>query len=345
MPLPRTICYNQSNQLHTGVRTLIDSAVILAVSAPAHRSQLTGQRPSAMLPALGKPMVVRVMDRLYQAGIRQYIVVIGINEGSVASYLNKQWMPDAKVEFVLKSNEAFATILARIAEKLDRPFLIASYNNFTYERYLQSLLKEHTDFPDHLILAGANLTLSPQAENYYALLDDNAIQSITIEAPDKDTPHLTLAELAICGQSLVDHLKTIDDEQANLYGRNLFQLAQTYATTEDARLMTDRTSWILRVESDAGLLMLNKRLLDDSNDSHILSELPYSVKVIPPVRIDPQVSVGQSAIIGPHVYVERGSSIGYGAKLTNALVLEHSTVPADSKIDGAIVTTKGIISL
>jgi NDP-sugar pyrophosphorylase family protein len=324
---------------------LIDSAVILAVSASAHRSQLTENRPKAMLPALGKPMVVRVMERLYRAGIRQYYVIVGINEGAVASYLNKQWKPDAKIEFILKGNESIPAILSKAAKRIDRPFLVASYNSFTYERFIESLLKESETNPDQLILVGAQLTLSPQAVNYYAILEDRKVVEIVNQKPAKDISNYVLAELVVCGQHFLDYIKNMDDKKASGYGKNLFQMIHQYVSTDEAQTFVDETSWILAVESDKDLLTLNKRLLEDSNDSHILSELPYTARVIPPVRIDPQVSVGQGVVIGPHVYVERGSSIGYGAKIKNALILERSNVASDANIDGGIVTRNGVIKL
>ena len=322
---------------------MIDSAIILAVSAATQRSNLTEERPSAMLPALGKPMVVRVMDRLYQAGIRQYVVVVGINEGAVASYLNKQWKPDAKIEFLLRANESTGTLITRIAHKLDKPFLLASYNTFTNERFIDTILRQNENSPDHLILTGTRQTLSSHPEVHYGIIKDGLITSIATDRPEEGQQSLILAELAVCGRSVITHLKALDDREAENYGSNLFHLTQSYLKSNTAKVEVAETSWVLRVERDSDLLLLNKRLLEDSNDSHILSELPYSVKIIPPVRIDPQVSVGQSAIIGPYVYVERGSSIGYGAKIRNAIVLERATVPADSENENVIVTTKGII--
>jgi UDP-N-acetylglucosamine diphosphorylase / glucose-1-phosphate thymidylyltransferase / UDP-N-acetylgalactosamine diphosphorylase / glucosamine-1-phosphate N-acetyltransferase / galactosamine-1-phosphate N-acetyltransferase len=325
--------------------TLIDSAVVLAISASEHQSSLAENRPKSMLPALGKPLVVRVMERLYRAGIHRYYVVVGMNEGTVASYLSKQWKPDAKVEFIMRTNESFPALLAKTVQQIDGSFVIASYNSFSYERFLTSFLKENEDHPEHLILAGAQLNLSPGDETYYATLNEQQVTDIVTEKPAKDVRHLVLGEFAVCGTHFIEYLKKIDTTRTGILARNLFQIAKHYAASEGAQVMADETSWMLRVQSDKDLLTLNKRLLEDSNDSHILSELPYTVKVIPPVRIDPQVSVGQGVTIGPHVYVESGSSIGYGATIKNALILDRSNVPANAKIDNGIMTRRGIIKL
>ena len=324
---------------------MIDSAVVLAISASEHQSGLADNRPKSMLPALGKPLVVRVMERLYRANIHHYYVVVGSNEGAVASYLSKQWKPDAKIEFVVRTTENISTLLSKIAQQINDSFIIASYNSFSYERFLASILKENEDHPDHLILAGAQLNMSPSEETYYAVLNEQRVTDIVTEKPAKDIRQLILGEIAVCGTHFVNYLKTLDTKKTGNLAKNLFHVAKHYAASADAKVMADETSWMLRVQSDKDLLTLTKRLLEDSNDSHILSELPYTVKIIPPVRIDPQVSVGQGVTIGPHVYVESGSSIGYGATIKNALILDRSNVPANAQIDNSIMTRRGIIKI
>src|SRR5258708_12099348 len=80
----------------------LKQAVIVASGRPGHLSQLTRDRPTEILLVLGKPIIIRFMDRLREAGIRDFIVVVGENDGAVASYLNSGWVPDAKVQIVLQ---------------------------------------------------------------------------------------------------------------------------------------------------------------------------------------------------------------------------------------------------
>ncbi len=315
---------------------MIDSAVILAASSSFANREITISRPHAMLPALGKPMVVRVMERLYRAGIRRYNVILGIQDGPVASYLNRQWMPDATIEFTLQSHETLLLLLHRIAKQLDAPFLVASHNSFTYERFVQSLLRHHEEQPDALLLAGARLSLSAAKPRIYATVDDG---HVTIHREvEAETDYFVLGEHMLCGRRCLDYLTQLSENSVSQSGFTFFDVVQHYANQDNAQLAIAETSWLLDVVQDSDLLTLNKRLLEDSNDGHILSELHSSVRVIPPVRVDPQVSVGQNAVIGPHVYVERGGRIGSGVRIRNALVLEGSNVVSGSTVDGQIIT-------
>lgn len=318
---------------------MISSAVIIATSSG---NLLAEQRPRAMLPVLGKPMVVRVMDRLYKAGIRYFHVIVGLNEGPVASYLNKQWMPDAKIEFVLKSTETLNVLLCQIASKSDEPFLITSYNAFAHENFFQTLMKASAEDSAALIISVARSTLTPSGTELFAPLVVTDRQQIS---KTRESNSAVVGELAVVGRATLSYLRQMKEQSVQLVGRNLLEIIHSLSAQETIPLRVAESSWLLCVDNEFDLFTLNKRMLDESNDAHILSELPYSVKIIPPIRIDPQVSVGQSAVIGPYVYIERGSSIGYGAKLKNTVVLEQASVPSDANLNGCIVTSRGMVKI
>jgi NDP-sugar pyrophosphorylase family protein len=321
---------------------LIERAVILAIGNPVHRSQIAINRPRSMLPALGKPLVVRAMNRLLPLGIRHFVVIVGENEGAVAAYLNKNWVPNVKVEFILKSsNDSLIQVLARIARKDNQPFLIASYHAFTHPRFPDTLLKNFNDSPDALILSGAQTTLSKAQQGYFAALEGQKVTGIVTQKPEGKS-HSLLAHLAICGNAFVNYL-TIPQGTGSFH-KQLMDIFQMYIETDGAALAVE-SAWILQIEADYDLLTLSKHLLEEGQDAHILSELPYTVQIVPPVRIDPQVSVGQGARIGPFAYLERGCSVGREAVVQNALILQQANVPAKASISDAIWTAQGPIPL
>jgi NDP-sugar pyrophosphorylase family protein len=321
---------------------VIERAVILAIGSPNYRSMLTYNRAHAMLPALGKPLVARVMDRLHRAGIREYTIVVGENEGAVAAYLNTQWVPNAKIDFVLKSGpSSLLDILMTVAHRDSRPFMLASYNSYTHHHFPESLLRQHGDFERELILSGATNTLSKSPSHYYAVMDGQRVRDVT-QNPQSEQTIFTLTDMAVCGSSFVQFLSDMQGSPSGSFDWELMDIARHYIQSGGVAVVTE-TNWILQIEADRDLLTLNKLLLNEGHDSHILSELPYTVQIIPPVRIDPQVSVGQGVKIGPHVYLERGCSIAHGVVLRNTIVLERATVPARKAVYDTIISTRGPI--
>jgi NDP-sugar pyrophosphorylase family protein len=140
----------------------------------------------------------------------------------------------------------------------------------------------------------------------------------------------------------VDYLCGLTDQPA-MFNKHLADIFQQYVQSGGAANILE-TAWTLPIETDIDLLTLNRHLLEEAIDAHILSELPWTVQVIPPVRIDPQVSVGQGAKIGPNVYLERGCSVGHEAIVKNTIVLGQGAIPAGDQVADVIVSTRGRIS-
>lgn len=320
---------------------MVEHAVVLAVGSPHHHSQLTYNRSFAMLPALGKPLVARIMTRLYRVGIRKYSVIVGEAEGAVTAYLNTQWMPDVRIDFIFKSpNDSLLKLLRSIAQKNQSPFVICSYNSFTHTHFPESIIKQHAAVPDALVLSAATETLSKSRQHYYAILDGYQISNIT-RNPQPSQHTITLTDFLVCGQNMIEYLgNPLDKHHHAGFNWQVIDIAQNYIDSGGKGSIA-QTSWILQIETDADLLTLNKHLLAEENDAHILSELPYTIRVIPPVRIDPQVSVGQGTRIGPHVYLERGCSIGRDVTIRNCIVLKDANVPAGKTVFDTIITSRG----
>lgn len=331
---------------------MIDTAVILATGNPAHQSELIYNRTRTMLPALGKPLVVRVMDRLYRIGIKNFILIMGEQEGNIASYLNTRWLPNVSIEFVLKlTSQTLAKTLQQIAIKHTKPFLIASYNSFTHGNFPERISKFQMLSPRDLIICGAKNSLSVSQKHNYAHLNTHrntgyssdpraAAEMIEHIGTDRlaHLQNLVISDFAACGTDFVRYLSSAPE---SIHRCNQFiDIINAYLNAGNT-VRVARASWVLQIEADADLLTLNRHLLDEKIDAHILSEIPYTVRIREPVRIDPGVSIGQGAIIGPHVYLERGCSVGHKAQIRNAIVLERATVHANEEIDNAIISTRG----
>lgn len=317
---------------------LVETAIILAVGHPNHQSQLAFNQPRAMLPVLGKPLVLRLLELLYSTGIRHYVVVVGENEGAVASYLHTR-LPEARIQFALQPGSSSLTrTLATAARQLGQPFLLASYRTFVHPRFPERLLKRAQDFPGELVLSGAPTTLSKSPTSHIGIVEDQRITGIIAQPPDHEHNLYRLIDLAVCGENFVRYLSGLV-MNTGLFNNQFLDMARLYLQT-GANVFLAETAWSLPVETDEDLLTLNRFFLDDSQDCHILSEIPASAQIIPPVRIDPQVSVGQGAQIGPRVYLEAGCSIGQYAVISDAMVLQGAVVPARQRVAGTIVATQ-----
>jgi NDP-sugar pyrophosphorylase family protein len=146
-----------------------------------------------------------------------------------------------------------------------------------------------------------------------------------------------LTDLAVCGDGFVQYLAALLTN-TGIFTTQFLEIARLYLQTGKPAFLAE-SAWTLPVETDHDLLTLNRYFLNDLQDCHILSEVPNNVQIIPPIRIDPQVSIGQGAQIGPRVYLESGCSIGQYASVSDAVVLQNAIVPARQRVHDAIIST------
>ncbi len=77
----------------------IEKAVILAAGRGTRMGAMTQSVPKPMLPVHGKPMVEHIMDRLAEAGIKQFLIVIGFQGELIREHFAHWRWP---VEFLLQ---------------------------------------------------------------------------------------------------------------------------------------------------------------------------------------------------------------------------------------------------
>jgi NDP-sugar pyrophosphorylase family protein len=292
-----------------------------------------------MLPVLGKPMVVRMMEQLYDGGIKRFVVVVGRDEGGVAAYLDKSWLPDVQVDFVLKaSNIDLGRVLAKITRQYQPPFILASYNSFAHSHFTQRIARVFDESsPEGLLMATAESSLSAHEQPYIGYLKDGYVNSVTARLPDHDAGIGWLLDYAICGPAFEPFLETLIASGQRTH--HLMDLLGHFVRMQEP-IRSVEAAWILPVRCDIDLLTLNQHLLERDQHSHILSEIPTSVQIIPPVRIDPQVSVGPDATLGPYVYLEAGSQVGARAHLQKALVLQNGVVYANENLSNLLIASR-----
>jgi NDP-sugar pyrophosphorylase family protein len=315
---------------------VIEQAVILAAGRGTRLGQLTKDRPKSMLPVLGKPIVVRVMDRMREAGIRRFVVVVGEHDGAVASYLSNSWYPDTEVKFALQSVPTGTVDALLLAQPyLDGPFLLSSVDNLTSSEHIQNLIARFNARPDHLT-ALSLIAASPDEirKSSGVVIEEDLVIDIE-EKPDEPRGAWASFMLYAFSRRLLDYLPQVT---VSSRGERELVSAIRAGLAEGGKVGYTVAEWRLHLTRELDLLTINKRFLQEGRDTHILSEIPGSVHIIPPVRIDPHVSVGQDAHIGPNVYLESGATVGQGTVIRSSILLQGATLPAGERCEGEIVS-------
>src|SRR5579859_6314420 len=191
----------------------IKQAVMIASAGGKQLGQLTRDRPKAMLPVLGKPIFIRILDQMHQAGIRHFIVVMGEQEGAVASYLNMHWLPDVQVQIVLQPfPRGAADALACASSYVTGPFLLASSENLVPPAHVASLIQRQQETDADLVLSVVSTPEDAESEAEAmprVTIDRGRVTAIGVDdegsaAHNGETASSFL--MCACGLRLLNHL-------------------------------------------------------------------------------------------------------------------------------------------
>ena len=175
------------------------------------------------------------------------MVVVGENEGTVASYLNSQWKPDTNIDFLFQSQMiSMKRTLADIARNNQEAFIFCSYNSFTHTKFAENVIKNYADSPNDLVLSGSTTTLSQAQRHYYGAMTKQQITQISQTKP-ADSAYFILTNFAICGNQFVEFIANPENTKTGQFNSQFMDVAAQYlAHSGNTTLM--ETSWVLQIE-------------------------------------------------------------------------------------------------
>lgn len=314
---------------------MIEQAVIVAAGHGIGLGPLLKDRSKAMLPVLGKPVIVRLMDRMREAGIRRFVVVVDEHEGAVVSYLNTSWVPDVTLQVVLQTSpRGIVSALSAAVRYIDGPFLLAAGDSLAPRDHTPALLRRFDHDNSDLIVSVAPASASGAGDSFVVIHDGQNVLSVAESGARTRRTSVAFAMYA-CGKRVLNHLAAASHAR-----HTELEMAPVVQGLLNARGKVGYlgAEWSMRLASELDLLAVNKYFLREGRDTHILSELPASVYIRPPVRIDPQVSIGRGAKIGPNVYLESGCHVGQDAVIWDSVVLRNAHIPDGEIVHNQIVT-------
>jgi NDP-sugar pyrophosphorylase family protein len=317
------------------VLLVIEHVLVMAAGRGQRMGNLTRTRPKALLPIMGRPMIVRVMDCFYEAGIRRFTVVVGEHEGGVAGWLSQKWHLDVSLKFVPQGFER-GTAVALIAAQdvIDGPFILSACDNLISGQHARALREYFGRHPGDV--AGLSVIYSPEdiSESAAVILDPTGYAAYIAEKPGEGyQAEMTAMSVFAFMPRVLDYLSAV-----RLSKRGERELTSAIMAMIDGGEPVGhiKAEWRHHISYPRDLLEVNLHYLREERDANILSDLPKDIDVIPPVRVDPHVSVGRGSVIGPNVYLESGTVIGQDVCLKNAVVLGR-TISAGQSITDEVV--------
>ncbi|NHX35609.1 MULTISPECIES: sugar phosphate nucleotidyltransferase [Halolamina] len=318
-------------------------AIVLAAGEGTQLRPLTRTRPKPMLPIGNRPLLEHVIDACRQAGIDEFLFVVGYKRERIQNYFGDGDAWNVDIEYSVQHKQlgtGHAVLQAR--DQVDEEFIALNGDRIVEPDAISAVVDEHRG-RDGPMMA---ITRAERPENYGVVeLDGREVLSIT-EKPPARTVATEFINAGVYGfdPSVFELLESVDSDG---------ELAVTAAIqeAETLRAVPFDGLW-LDVSHLWHLLSVNARSLDrfaattaesvGVHDQSTVVEpvaLGSDVRVRPGARVLPGTSLGDNVEIGANAVVSNAvvlsdATIGDGAVVSDCVVGENATIEANTTVAG-----------
>jgi glucose-1-phosphate thymidylyltransferase len=299
----------------------------------------THTQPKSLIPVAGKPILAHIVDQLVEAGVNEFIFIIGYLGDKIEEYISKNY-PQIQAEFVMQTTgkgTGHAIWLAKEAIG-NSPILIVFGDTICELDWKAIVQSEHS-------MLGVKKVDDPRQFGVAELDEDQHICRL-VEKPSIPKSNLALVGIYKINETevLMSCLDTIIEN--NIKTQNEFHLTDALM----CMIQSDVEFYSFNVSSwfDCGkkeiLLQTNQLLLKRGQFKDVDPEAVHNCIIIPPVFIDKGCKISNSIIgpnvsIGEHVIIEssiiKETIIGPYADL-NYAVLTNSLIGNDASLQGTV---------
>ncbi len=313
--------------------------VILAAGKGSRLHPITLKRSKAMLPILGKPIVERVMERLVENGIVEFIVVISREDSEVGRYFRQQSSLAADIQFVIQPERlGMANALSLAAALIHDDFIMSACDNLTPPEHIAALLATYKATQAQATLSLMEVDPSLVGRTGVVALHNNHIQRI-VEKPDPDQAPSNVASLPlyVFSTKILDCLAEVKQSPRGEYElQDAIQMLIDRGHQVTGAFTVNR----LQLTNAADLLALNRHYLMTGGDTPQLAprRVGQHTHLITPLRIEDGTTIGPGCVIGPRVYIERNCRIGADVLIKDAVILRETTIADGTQVVGEVVS-------
>ncbi|MDX1476217.1 MAG: sugar phosphate nucleotidyltransferase [Saprospiraceae bacterium] len=298
----------------------------------------TFTQPKPLIPVAGKAIIAFIIDQLREAGVEEFIFVIGYLGQKIKAYVDEHY-PDVHAEYVHQETRmglGHAIWSTRELLTPDDALMIVLGDTILDVDLLQVIGNEHS-------CLGIKKVSDPRQFGVVELDDNGWVRKVI------EKPRIPKSNLAMVGLYKIREVAMLMD----CLDRNIRDERRThgeYQLTDGIMCMIEKGAQFVPHEVDNWFDCGQKEILLETNAT-LLKRNPPDVSAMPQVDnsiVIPPVSIGKdctirNSIIGPHVSIGNGSNIdssiirdsiiGSYARIRE-VVLHHSIVGQDAAIRG-----------
>lgn len=321
--------------MHRNMKAIIPVAGIGSRLKPHTTTQ-----PKSLIPVAGKPILGHIMDTLIEAGIADFVFIIGHLGDKIEQYISDHYT-GVNSSFVIQTlgkGTGHAIWLARNEVKDDEPVLIV-LGDTIFETDLKAVIAQPVSS------LGVKKVEDPRQFGVAELNEEGTIRRL-VEKPAIPKSNLALVGLYFIRETGILKECLEYNITHDIRTQNEFHL------TDALQCMMEKgvnlRTFAVENWFDCGkkeiILQTNRNLLRREGLPDVPKDILKSNIIIPPVYISPSAKI-ENSIIGPDVSigehaaifrsVVKNSIIGQNAQIQTA-ILENSLIGSDASLTGAV---------
>lgn len=312
-------------------------AIIPVAGAGTKLRPHTYTQPKALIPIAGKTILSFIVDQLHEAGINEFIFIVGYLGEKIQDYVTQTY-PHLTTHFVHQNERqgtGHAIELTKAIVGSDEVFVVLGDTVCEYD------VKEVLESPYSML--GIKKVEDPRNFGVAAIGEDGFIEQLV------EKPAIPKSNMALVGLYKIKETEFLYQCLQHLFVSNT-NVNGEYSLTDALECMIKRgakfQSFKVKSWFDCGkketLLESNATLLKKSGGNTSTQHNYPNTIIIPPVSIAPGCDIS-NAIIGPHVAIGANTSIKHSivresiiGSYTNLyeVVLDNSLIGSDASVKG-----------
>ncbi|PWB53330.1 MAG: glucose-1-phosphate thymidylyltransferase [Candidatus Methanoperedenaceae archaeon] len=304
-------------------------AVILAAGQGTRMGPLTVNTPKVMLPIANKPILSYVIESARDAGIRDFVLVVGYGAKLIKDYFKDGSFMDVRIEYVHQEKQmGTADAVASAKGFVGDRFLVLNGDIIVNPGHIKKLTQCSSD-----AVMTARHVDNPSEYGILEVRDRHVLR--IIEKPAVSTTNLANAGIYLFPSSIFDAIH-----------KTPVSVRKEYEITDSLQMLIDKGT-------DVGFIELSDKWMDIGRPWDLLDANEYFLSGLQPAaagEIEPfatlkgsvsveegtiirngsyivgPVIIGKNCDIGPNCYIRPGTSIGDNARIGNAVEIKNSII-------------------
>ena len=272
---------------------------------------LTYTRAKQLIPVANKPVLVRVIEAIREAGVREVGIVVGHTASEIKEALGdgSQW--DVELSYIPQDSPDGLAHAVKISREFlgDSPFVMFLGDN-VIEGGISSLIRDFADssWNSQIVLKEVE---NPSAYGVAKMRADGSIEEL-IEKPQAPPSNLALVGIYMFDQHIFEAVDAIEPSARG-----------EYEITDAIQWLIDKGYTVFPHVHDGWWIDTGKPTDMLDANSHVLEELTPTVH--------------ESAVIGEQSSVDSRVTLQAGARICNSIVRGPTIIGKDTLIENSYV--------